>query len=134
MFYLHNESVNVWTHLLGAAAFLLAARPLLRHLRPLYRTAGAEDAAVFACFFAGCVFCLAMSAAFHLTSNHSAGVAAWANTLDYLGIVSLIWGSFVPSIYYGFQGRADLVRLYWAMVRPSPCLASRLTARSRPSP
>ena len=33
-------------------------------------------------------------------------------------LLSLIWGSFVPSIYYGFQGRADLVALYWSMVRP----------------
>jgi adiponectin receptor len=34
----------------------------------------------------------------------------------------------VPSIYYGFQGRPRLVRLYWAMVRPQPS-ASPLTPR-----
>jgi adiponectin receptor len=59
-----------------------------------------------------------MSAAYHLVSNHSPHVAGRANALDYLGIVSLIWGSFVPSIYYGFQGRPDLVKVYWSMVSP----------------
>lgn len=82
---------------------------------------------VFACFFAGCIACLSMSAAYHLISNHSLAVAAWANTLDYLGIVALIWGSFVPSIYYGFQGRAGLIWLYWSMVRTAPFFLPRKT-------
>jgi adiponectin receptor len=122
LFYLHNESVNVYSHLLGAIAFLVAARLLLAHLKPLYRTASAEDVMVFACFFFGCVFCLSMSATFHLISNHSAAVSGWANMLDYLGIVLLIWGSFIPSIYYGFQHRIDLIKLYWTMVRHLPSL------------
>jgi hypothetical protein len=34
----------------------------------------------------------------------------------YLRIVLLIWGSFIPSIFYGFGGDMEMVRVYWAMV------------------
>jgi len=31
-------------------------------------------------------------------------------------IVLLIWGSFIPSIFYGFGGDMEMVRVYWVMV------------------
>jgi adiponectin receptor len=57
-----------------------------------------------------------MSATFHAISNHSHEVAKFGNQLDYVGIVFLIAGSFVPSIYYGFYCELKLQRVYWAMV------------------
>jgi adiponectin receptor len=116
LFYLHNESINIWSHFLGAIGFAIAAPIIYRRLKPLYRTASAEDYAVFLCFFIGAIGCLTMSGTFHLLCHHSAEVARWANQLDYVGIVLLIWGSFIPSIYYGFQERTDLIKLYWTMV------------------
>lgn len=121
LLYLHNESVNVYTHLGGCCAALLAAAWAAAELRVRYPTATREDAAVFACFFAGAACCLGMSAAFHLTSNHSERVASFGNKLDYLGIVALIWGSFVPTIYYGFQRDPEFIRPYWAMVSFLAC-------------
>lgn len=38
------------------------------------------------------------------------------NQLDYVGIVALITGSFVPSIFYGFYCEPTLQKIYWAMV------------------
>lgn len=110
--YLHNEYVNVYTHLAGAVLAISCAALL----RAATSTAPATDVAVFACFFVGAAGCLAMSATYHLLANHSAAVARRGNALDYLGIVALIWGSFVPSIYYGFHDRPALVRLYWTMI------------------
>ncbi|KAF2457764.1 adipor-like receptor [Lineolata rhizophorae] len=57
-----------------------------------------------------------MSATFHTISNHSERVARVGNALDYLGIVALIWGSFVPSIYYGYGGEVGWIRFYWTMI------------------
>jgi adiponectin receptor len=57
-----------------------------------------------------------MSATYHTISNHSSAVAKFGNRLDYIGIVLLIWGSFVPCIYYGFSSEPQLVRLYWTMI------------------
>jgi hypothetical protein len=34
-----------------------------------------------------------------------------------MDIVILIWGSFIPSVYYGFDPDPKLIRLYWTMVR-----------------
>jgi channel protein (hemolysin III family) len=116
LFYLHNESVNVYTHLIGAIAFIGLGLRLNKSLRSSYSTISREDIWVLACFFIGCIFCLGTSATYHLISNHSYAVSRWGNQLDYLGIVFLIWGSFIPSIYYGFQQRIGLVKIYWIMV------------------
>ncbi|KAF1978666.1 HlyIII-domain-containing protein [Bimuria novae-zelandiae CBS 107.79] len=114
--YLHNETVNIYTHLLGSTLFLLLSFSLYRTLSERYPTATPEDVLVFSCFFAGAVGCLSMSATYHTISNHSEAVAKWGNKLDYLGIVGLIWGSFVPVLYYGFRTQPDLMKAYLGMI------------------
>ena len=116
LFYLHNESVNIWTHLLGALAAILTSGILYKELLARYHTATTDDVLVFACFFAGAAACLGMSATYHAISNHSHEVSRFGNKLDYLGIVFLIWGSFIASIFYGFQEDIALIRGYWAMI------------------
>ena len=54
---------------------------------------------------------------FHIISNHSANLAAFGNQLDYLGIVILMWGSTIPTVYYGFYCDRNLQILYCTMVR-----------------
>ena len=54
---------------------------------------------------------------FHIVSNHSANVAAFGNQLDYLGIIVLMWGSTIPTVYYGFYCDQNLQILYCTMVR-----------------
>ena len=83
--HLHNESVNIYTHLAGAGLALLAAVYAYGALRPRYEQATGQDVRVFACFFGGAVACLGMSAAYHTVSNHSERVARMGNRLDYLG-------------------------------------------------
>lgn len=114
--YLHNESVNIWTHLLGAVTVAAIALRLYFSIRPRFQLATQEDLMVFSCFFMGAIACLGMSATFHTISNHSEGVAKFGNRLDYIGIIFLIWGSFVPAIFYGFSSEPRLVRVYWSMV------------------
>lgn len=122
--YLHNESVNIYTHLIGAVAALGSSIFLYSTLAPRYETATSEDVAVFSCFFAGAIACLGMSATYHTISNHSHAVATFGNQLDYAGIVALIWGSFVPVLYYAFQRDPGLMKRYWVMV--SPCRSHHL--------
>ncbi|KAF9889958.1 hypothetical protein FE257_006832 [Aspergillus nanangensis] len=114
--YLHNESVNIYTHLLPALLAVPAAITLYQTLEPRYETATHEDIVAFGCFFAGAAFCLGMSATYHTISNHSPTIARIGNSLDYVGIVGLIVGSFVPSVYYGFYCIRDMQRLYWTMI------------------
>ena len=83
--HLHNESVNIYTHLIGAFLALLAGVYAYGTLRPRYEKATQQDVRVFACFFAGAVACLGISAGYHTVSNHSERVARAGNRLDYLG-------------------------------------------------
>ncbi|KAH9909215.1 hemolysin III family channel protein [Xylariomycetidae sp. FL2044] len=113
---LHNETVNVWTHLVGALLF-----PLLGLYLYLKKNGGGgagfadgrhNDALVLACFFGGAVACLGMSATYHALTNHSEAVARRGNKLDYTGIVLLIVGSYVPALYYGFSCHRRLMAAY----------------------
>ncbi|KAI5285708.1 hypothetical protein KEM52_002320 [Ascosphaera acerosa] len=114
--YLHNETVNIYTHLLPSLLTIPASWVIIRALRARYSTASQADTVAFACFFLGAVTCLGMSATYHTISNHSSRVARVGNALDYLGIVGLITGSFVPSIYYGFYCHPGLQVVYWTMI------------------
>jgi adiponectin receptor len=114
--YLHNESVNIYSHLIGAVAFTSAGVLLYSLVKPRYETASVPDMIVFGCFFAGAAMCLGMSATYHAISNHSPIVARFGNKLDYVGIVFLITGSFIPSIFYGFYCHPHLQEFYWTMV------------------
>ena len=114
--YLHNETVNIYTHLIGALLALVGSGVIYSILSPRYESATTEDVLVFSCYFLGAVACLGMSATYHTISNHSHAVAVWGNKLDYLGIVFLIWGSFIPVLYYAFQSDPQLMKTYAIMV------------------
>ncbi|KAH7304834.1 hemolysin-III channel protein-like protein Izh2 [Rhexocercosporidium sp. MPI-PUGE-AT-0058] len=114
--YLHNESVNIYSHLLGAVVFSAAGVFIYAAIKPRYETAALSDILAFGCFFLGAALCLGMSGTYHTISNHSPVVAKFGNKLDYVGIVFLITGSFIPSIFYGFYCHPHLRELYWIMI------------------
>ncbi|KAK4086463.1 hypothetical protein Purlil1_9309 [Purpureocillium lilacinum] len=117
LFYLHNESVNIWTHLLGAiVAVGISLWCLYGVVRERYAFASSADVCAFACFFGGAVVCLGMSATFHALVDHSEEVARWGNKLDYTGIVALIVGSYVPALYYGFFCKPVLLTGYLGLI------------------
>ncbi len=82
-------------------------------LAPRYAQASVSDALAFSCFFVGALLCLGISATYHTISNHSPHVNRWGNKLDYVGIVLLITGSFIPSVYYGFFCDPIMQQVYW---------------------
>ncbi|KAI9725275.1 MAG: hypothetical protein M1828_003289 [Chrysothrix sp. TS-e1954] len=114
--YWHNETVNIYSHLIPAIMFAIGSG-LAWGLGPLEPgLSNRQDLYVFACFALGAVTCLGMSATYHTICNHSQEVASFGNKLDYLGIVILIWGSFIPSIFYGFACEPAMIRRYWTMI------------------
>ncbi|KAJ1989584.1 hypothetical protein H4R33_002003 [Dimargaris cristalligena] len=112
LFYLHNETGNVYSHLLGALLFLgfggLAAGFMVQH----QSTVQWLDVMVMFIFIAGAVACLSLSTTFHLVSCHSHSVSRQWNKCDYLGIVFLIVGSFFPPIYYAFYCHPNWLIFY----------------------
>ena len=109
---LHNETVNIWSHLLGAIVAVVGGVYLYWVIRPRYDSATQADVTAFACFFAGAVVCLGMSATYHAILDHSEDVAKWGNKLDYVGIVALIVGSYMPALFYGFYCQPRLMAIY----------------------
>ncbi|CAL3963564.1 hypothetical protein PZA11_001146 [Diplocarpon coronariae] len=114
--YLHNESVNIYSHFLGALAFSVAGVMIYTAVKPRYETATLSDILAFGCFFLGAAVCLGMSGTYHTISNHSPVVSKFGNKLDYVGIVFMITGSFIPSIFYGFYCHPHLQEFYWTMI------------------
>ncbi|PWN44061.1 adipor-like receptor, partial [Ceraceosorus guamensis] len=74
------------------------------------------DVLGFAIFGLAAVICFGFSAAFHTLHAHSCDVSKRANALDYIGIVVMIWGSFLPGLHYGFQCHPKLQAFYASMI------------------
>ena len=131
--YVHNETVNIYSHIFGAALFLTAPIYTYRALYLRYPLATHADVFVFFTFFYGVSACFVLSAIYHIISNHSPKVQKFGNQLDYLGIVILMWGSTIPSIYYGFYCDPRLQKTYWANVSvlATLCVVATLHPRFR---
>ncbi|KAJ3173530.1 hypothetical protein HDU88_002616 [Geranomyces variabilis] len=112
--YLHNETGNVLSHGFGALGFVILAHLFYGWLT--VETGTWADVLIMGAFFLGAVVCLGLSTTFHLCCCHSRGVAAIWLRGDYVGIVTLIMGSLVPSIYYGFFCNPSLQALYLTVV------------------
>jgi adiponectin receptor len=119
LFSIHNETANIYSHLLGALLFVILWIYTFNY--PLYQKFGLIDKLVFSSFFIGIITCLLISASFHTFNCHSRDIfklfAKYWKTkfslidslilvfilrLDYCGISLLIILSFVPWVYYGF--------------------------------
>ena len=70
----------------------------------------------FGCYFTSVVVCLCLSVGFHLFANHSHKVHSRHLFLDFLGILGLILGSWIPGIYYAFYCDEAHARFYWSLV------------------
>lgn len=111
LFYLHNESVNIYTHLLPGIAFLFVLC-FDKFAVTQFETTTLIDYVMIDLFFFGAFTCLTLSSTFHCLKNHSRSVATFGNKLDYLGIVVLVVTSMVSIMYYGFFETPALFYLF----------------------
>ena len=115
--WLHNQTVNIYSHLIGSVVFITCSYWFHRELVARYESASKTDIFVFDVFFLGAISCLALSTAFHAFANHSAEVYHVWLVCDMLGILCLTTGSFLPGVFYGFYCEPEVVLIYWSMVR-----------------
>lgn len=99
--FIHNETVNVYTHLLGCITFVVLAFVTGSYLLKINSAVWSDYVVVYT-FIATAILCLGCSSLFHLFCCHSEKVCNSWNKCDFAGIVFLIVGSFFPAIYYGF--------------------------------
>ncbi|KAI1174510.1 mPR-like GPCR protein [Nemania sp. FL0916] len=113
---LHNETLNIYTHLIPAAAALFIGEAwVLLDLRRRYVDIGASDYVIFTFLLSAAAACLGISSAYHTLMSHSREVEARWLRLDFVGIIILIVGSFVSGIYVGFWCEWTQRKIYWSM-------------------
>lgn len=122
--YLHNETVNIHSHLFGGLLFCWLLLTHYQSYHSQYDTTTWSDAVVFAIFLASAILCLFCSASYHTFGVHSRGVAERCNALDYAGIVILTVGSFFPCIYYGFYCKRHFQVLYLTLISGAGIIAA----------
>jgi adiponectin receptor len=117
--YLHNQTGNIYTHLL----FLIPVLGLVTYSSLMlygFETSLVsprnDDILAFSAFFGGAAACMALSTAYHTFANHSEAVALRGKQLDFAGILCLIWGSLMPTLFYTFPCEVGLMRAYMVVV------------------
>lgn len=114
--YLHNESVNIFSHLLPgifAGALILVADQLFVARYPL---ASSTDRGMFVLFLLSTATCFVLSAAYHTLLNHSEEYAHSSLKADYCGILTMILGNFVSGEYVAFYCEPGTRKTYWTLV------------------
>ena len=135
VFALHNQTFNVWTHLLGLCYFVGAAWEAGARLAA--RGAGRGEALVTALFYAGAIFQMGASAAYHTfgsgagdaRAGRRGGEARHAAFLkaDLLGIIVMIAGSYQLGLFHGFVCAPGKSLAYTAAVATLLALAAALS-------
>ncbi|KAL9534612.1 ADIPOR-like receptor [Sphaerulina musiva] len=128
--YLNNQTINAYSHLVGSAIFL--ALPWYFYEKIYNDTTITPygqlvDLVVVSTYCLGVAVCFAFSATFHILWNHSSECSRFCNKLDYLGILVLMWGAGIPTIYYGFLCNPTLRWTYWAMTTSTALGCTYLT-------
>lgn len=140
VFYLHNESVNIWSHLVPTLAYLVVLLATDFSTLRDSKTAGvqlsAADNAVLQTYTAGSIVCLMFSvgvspsppaenkenqssssyrsaqAWYHIVAAHSERMATRFLKLDYLGILLNVAACAITFIYAGLYGKPGLQAFY----------------------
>lgn len=117
LLHLHNETINIFSHLLPALLSLLFLTSLNKFINLKYPKAGLGDYLIFNFFFVAIITCLGISSVYHTLICHSQEMQDLWLHLDFLGIVVLILGIFISAILLGFQCHPLEQRIYCSMVR-----------------
>lgn len=132
LFYLHNETVNIFTHLLPGAIFPLlcvlciplifandnyvVSLPTFLAKIPEFPNTDESDRYIFALFFAGFIGCLSCSGIYHTIKAHSSNVSCVGSQLDYAGILLLIGTSLVGIVHYALVDTPRIKNVFISLI------------------
>ncbi|KAM0263407.1 hypothetical protein ACHAQJ_001263 [Trichoderma viride] len=114
--YIHNESVNIFSHLIPAIVFLLGEWYIREYLTSRYSDITGADFFIFSFFLLTAIICLGLSTTYHTLMNHSSEVEQLWLRFDLVGIVILTLGDFVSGIYMVFWCEPLQRKIYWSMI------------------
>lgn len=115
--FIHNETCNIYTHLIGALLLPLVATVSVQYLAGTqFLDVSIMDYAMFGIYFWCVEVCLVLSVFYHLMLAHSPGVEQFWHGMDLFGIVIATVGTISSGIYYVFFCELSLQKLHWAIV------------------
>lgn len=114
---LHNQTVNIYSHLFGVVLFLFWAQETYNDLLTRYPTSNHEDILAFGVFFAGAITCFSISTIFHTLGSHSQRVYHTWLLLDVYGIFTIIVATVFAATFYGFYCERFWWKFYSTGVR-----------------
>ena len=113
---LHMETMNIWTHCIGSAAFLAAGLALHEY------ASGSSvvklrmgDKLAFGASISAAVGCFALSTTFHTLRSHSYKIHHFWGRMDIFGICILAVGGGTSATYYASYCNPILQRLFWTI-------------------
>lgn len=101
--YLHNETVNVYSHLIPGSMIILAILYYCENYLPVPETYFGWEKVSLLLFGIAATVCLLSSSFFHCLKSHSLEVCKFGNQLDYFGIVILITCSLISIMMFTFN-------------------------------
>ncbi|ENH66027.1 ADIPOR-like receptor spbc12c2.09c [Fusarium oxysporum f. sp. cubense race 1] len=111
LLYIHNESVNIYSHLIPAVSSLLGQQ----YLASRYSGVTSADFTPVSIFMLTAVACLSLSTTYHTLMNHSKRMGQLCLQLDMLGVVIFVLGGLMLGIYMVFWCEPLLRNIYWSM-------------------
>lgn len=118
---MHNESINIWTHLVPSVIYLclligftdfVLEKKLVEILGVDHNLMDTIDYVMVNIFFLGAFLCLFCSSCFHCFKQHSESVSVIWSKADYMGIIILISTSIISLLYYGFYDHLFLCKFF----------------------
>ncbi|QIX01426.1 hypothetical protein AMS68_006943 [Peltaster fructicola] len=113
---LHMETMNIWTHLLGSAGFVvlgLSGYALGRTWTSSTLTPG--DRFAFGLSLTSAALCFGLSTTFHTLRSHSYHVHHFWGKMDIFGICILALGGGMSATYYAWTCQTRIRNMYWAL-------------------
>lgn len=102
LFYVHNETVNIWSHLVPSMLVFGVIFIYVNYYLEVYPTHLGWEKLNFLQFGFAATCCMGLSTIFHFTKSHSPYVSKFGNQLDYFGIVIMITCSLISIILFAF--------------------------------
>lgn len=126
--YVHNETINIYSHILGALAFLsLPTYIFAVSLPPRYHMATPTDVLVCTTYTLGVAACFILSTTFHTLMAHSRALYLLGMKLDFQGVLVLMWSATVPLVHYTFPCDGRLQAFYLGLFTALAGLCSAVT-------
>ena len=116
LLYLHNETLNIYTHLIPALTVWTLPSYLTAKLDTNYPYASKADHFILLHNVLAATITFALSASYHTVMCHSPKVSTLCLRIDYIGILLLTHASFISGIYVGFFHHPQLQTVYWTMI------------------